>query len=77
MAPITTNKVNESLLTCSFSIALAGLSIVAHLFLAVFYCWRTGTFPLKEKIIKTQVRLKKERSERKRNLPDNNQELVE
>lgn len=77
MTTSSPNKVNESLLTCSFSIALLGLSIISHFFLAVFYWWRTGTFPFKEKVIKEQVRLRKERSERKRHLSDDTHELTE
>jgi hypothetical protein len=43
-------ELTESLVTCSFSILFMVASYVGSILLAVFYWWKTGTFPLRERI---------------------------
>lgn len=42
--------VNESLLTCSFSILIAICTFIGHFGLGLFYYYKTGTFPFRERV---------------------------
>jgi hypothetical protein len=57
-------EINESLLTCSFTILIAVLSLGAHIFLGIFYWVKTGTFPLKERVKSQVSKLKEQRRQR-------------
>jgi hypothetical protein len=63
-------EINESLLTCSFSILVAVIAVCGHVFLGVFYWLKTGTFPLKEKVKNTLTKLKEA------NHPEESEELT-
>ena len=47
-------EVNESLLTCTFSIIVAVISVLGHVCIGFYYWIKTGTFPLREQL-KTEI----------------------
>ena len=59
-----TVEINDSLLTCSLCVGTAILSFLGHLTLGCFYWIRTGTFPLKERVLSKISSLSKKRAQR-------------
>ena len=58
-------ELNESLLTCSFSILLVLFTFAGHGVLQLYYWYRTGTFPLRERVRSRVVELNELRDDHK------------
>ena len=54
--------INESLLTCSFTLLIAVGSVAAHAVLAFYYWWKTGTFPLRERVHRQIIELREDQN---------------